>query len=369
MSVPFIDLKRFEDGFVQQWMSKIEDLTINTRFIGGDEVSNFETSLKEKCRVDYVIGCASGTDALQLALRAAGIGPGDKVLIPDSTFWATFEAVVNVGASPWTVDITLEDLQMDYEIFIKAAEEQRPKAAMLVHLYGWGSSRINDFRKYCKENDIILIEDGAQSFGVEIDGESIYKDAFISTLSFYPAKVFGAAGDAGAVLTSDENMAERIRSLANHGREAHYAHGLSGWNSRLDTFQAAFMNLALPHIKNRLDSRRKTAEGYTERLTKMGVKCVSPPEGYLENGYLNATLHDPEIRSKLVNLLKEKGIGFGIVYPGAVSEQKGAEGLIGGQIGGDEARKLSKSVLNLPLFQYMTDEEFEEVISVVGEVY
>lgn len=365
MSVPFIDLKRYETGFLSSWNEKIAELTRDALFIGGREVAAFEKSLCQENDVEFAIGCANGTDAIQLALRASGVGRGDIVLIPDSTFWATFEAVVNVNADPVVVDINRADLQMDFDLFKQAGEKYKPKAAILVHLYGWGSGKLDEYRAYCKDKKIILIEDGAQAYGVQWKGNSIYKNAEISTISFYPAKVLGAAGDAGAVLTSSSVVAERLRSLANHGREEHYAHGSVGWNSRLSSLQAAFLNLTIPHLQKRLLSRRHFAQLYRERLKDKGILTISPPAGYQENGYLNVCLFEKDKRAKIMTVLKEKGIGFGNVYPGAVSDQKGAGPYLKGQVGGENARWLSESVLNLPLFAYMTDEEFEEVITVL----
>ena len=363
MAVPFIDLKRFEAGFLDTWNKKVAELSLNTQFMGGPEVTNLEASLSKNNQVKHALGCANGTDAIQLALRASNVGKGDTVLVPDSTFWATFEAVVNVAADPVTVDINRSDLQMDYDLFCEAVEKYKPKAAILVHLYGWGSSRLEDFRSYAKKKNVVLIEDGAQCYGVLYRGESIYKNASSSTISFYPAKVLGAAGDAGAVLTDDDALAERIRSLANHGREAHYAHGSVGWNSRLDTLQATFLNLGLEHFPKRLASRQTIARNYRDVLGTMNIQTMAPPEGYTENGYLNVTLHENKKREELKKILGDKGIGFGVVYPGPVSEQKGAENFIKGKVGGENAKWLSESVLNLPLFPYMTDKEFDEVIS------
>jgi len=363
VAVPFIDLKRFEPGFLDTWNKKVAELSVNTQFMGGPEVTNLEATLAKNNQIKHALGCANGTDAIQLALRASGIGKGDTVLVPDSTFWATFEAVVNVAADPVTVDINRSDLQMDFDLFCEAIEKYKPRAAILVHLYGWGSSRIEEFRAHAKKQNVILIEDGAQCYGVTYRGDSIYKNALSSTISFYPAKVLGAAGDAGAVLTNDDVIAEKVRSLANHGREAHYAHGSVGWNSRLDTLQATFLNLGLEHFQKRLESRQNNARRYREVLAKMNIQTVAPPEGYVENGYLNVTLHENKKREELKTILGNKGIGFGVVYPGPVSEQKGAENFIKGKVGGENAKWLAESVLNLPLFPYMTDDEFNEVIS------
>ncbi len=362
MPVPFIDLKRFEDGFLDTWNEKVADMTRNTQFVGGPEVDKLEKTLAEQNGAKFAVGCSSGTDAIQLALRAVGVGRGDVVLVPDSTFWATFEAVVNVNGDPVTVDINSDDLQMDFEAFKAAAEKHKPKAAILVHLYGWGSAKLDEFRSYCREKKIPLIEDGAQSYGVEWKGKSIYSEAHIGTISFYPAKTLGAAGDAGAVITDSEEVAEKMRSLANHGREQHYAHGDVGWNARLSSIQAAFLNQSLEHFPARLASRRAIAKKYEEVLPTLGINCVKPPEGYTENGYLNVTLHDPEVREKLKKALGDAKIGFGVVYPGPISEQKGAESYIKAKEGGKNAKDLSERVLNLPLFPYMTDAEFDEVI-------
>lgn len=367
MGVPFIDIKRFEPGFLDSWEKKVAEMSKNTAFIGGPEVSALEASMIKENQVKYAISCANGTDAIQLALRAVGVGVDDKVVIPDSTFWATFEAVVNCGASPVTVDTNPEDLQMDFDEFEKAIDEIKPKAAIIVHLYGWGSSRLADFRELCKKKNIPLIEDGAQSYGVKYKGESIYKGAYVSTVSFYPAKVLGAAGDAGSVITNDEELANKIRVLSNHGRISHYEYGLVGWNSRMDSFQAAFLNLSLANFPARLKSRIDAAERYIKELPGIGVNVVSPPKDYGQNGYCNVTLFENAKREKLIEHLKSKGIGYGIIYPGAMSDQPGAKGVLIKRFGKHKTGELCASILNLPLFAYMKPEEIDEVILAVKE--
>ena len=365
MPVPFIDLKRFEPDFLPRWEEKCREVSRNTMFVGGPEVARLEQRLQERSGAAGVVGCANGTDALQIALRAAGVGPGDVVLIPDATFWATFEAVVNVGARVVTVDIDMDDLQMDLELFKQAVREYRPKAAILVHLYGWVSAKLKEFRALCREEEVLLVEDGAQAFGVTADGESVYKDAFLSTISFYPAKVLGACGDAGAVYCSSEELAKTVRTLANHGRTTHYGHGYVGWNSRMGGFEGAYLNLCLDYIDERIESRRSVARAYRDRFQKIGVRHCSPPEGIEENGYLSVALFDPEIRPKIQEILKENGIGFGVVYPGAMSRQPGADGYLVGRIGGEKADLLCRSVLNMPLFAYMEPGEWEEALAVL----
>jgi len=363
MSVPFIDLRRFEPDFLDRWAERAADIAANTRFVGGPDVARLEARLAAEADVPVAIGCANGTDALQLALRAVGVGEGDVVLIPDATFWATFEAVLNVGARVVTVDIDPRDLQMDFDAFTEAVERYRPTAAILVHLYGWGSARLDDFRALCREREIALVEDGAQSWGTTWQGASIYRDALISTVSFYPAKVLGACGDAGAVLCRDEALGERVRRLGNHGRTSHYEHGMVGWNSRLGGFEAAWLDLSMDYLDERLASRRTAAAAYRERLAPLGIRTVGPPAGYVENGYLGVTLHEPEQRPAVEAVLRERGIGFGVVYPGAMSRQPGAaEGLVG-QVGGEQADLLARGVLNPPLFAGITTDEVDEVVA------
>ena len=365
MAVPFIDLRRFEPGFLDLWADRCREVSAETRFVGGPDVTRLENRLAEQCGVAAVVGCANGTDALQLALRAAGVEPGDRVLIPDATFWATFEAVVNCGGKPVTVDIDDVDLAMDFELFRQAVERYRPRAAILVHLYGWGSARLADFRAFCRRRSLPLIEDAAQAYGVEWRGESIFRGARLATLSFYPAKVLGACGDAGAVLAEDQEEASTLRQLGNHGRADHYHHDLVGWNSRLGGLDAAYLDLCLDYLPARLASRRRAAERYRQALADLELRAVEPPADYRENAYLNVTLIDPDRRGAVEATLRRHQIGFGNTYPCAISKQPGAAEFLDAAVGGERADRLARSVLNLPLFAHITDAEVDQVVAVM----
>lgn len=367
MTVPFIDLRRFEPGFLERWYETVRHLTEQTHFVGPPEVAELEAALADRLEVLHAVACANGTDALQMALRASGVGPGDVVLISDATFWATYEAVVNCGGRPVTVDIDPDDLQMSFEAFERAVLEYRPKAAILVHLYGWGSARLAEFRQFCHRHHLPLIEDGAQVYGSRIGEGSIFRGCHLATLSFYPAKVLGACGDAGMILCSDAELAVTLKQLGNHGRSAHYGHVEVGWNSRMGGFEAAYLLLSLDYMEERLRSRRWAAEEYRRRLAPLGIRCVAPPEGQTENGYLNVTLHDPEHRPLIAEALREQGIGCGIVYPGTVSAQPGARQTLAGRVGGEQAEALSQQVLNLPLFAHITEEEIAKVVAAVAD--
>ena len=358
MRVPFIDITRHEEGFVPQWIEKVAQMTTEAQFIGGPEVKSLEDRLSGYCETKFVISCANGTDAIQLALRALAVGSDDVVLVPNATFWATFEAVVNVGAIPVTVDIDLSDGGIDLTAFEEAIKAENPKAAVIAHLYGWGTKNLQSLRALCLENDVYLVEDGAQAFGVEYEGAPIYAGGLISTVSFYPAKVLGAAGDAGAVMTNDAALAARGRRLANHGRTEHYGYANVGWNSRMDALQAAYLNLSLDHMGARIASRRATAEEYRQLLPAIGMTPMSAPKSYNENGYCNVCLiEDPVLKLHIEAVLQIKKVGFGNIYPGTMSTQKGAKLYLKAHYGGENSNQLAKSVLNLPLFAYITPEE------------
>jgi len=371
MAVSFIDLRRFESGFQEAWQRQVAEMSARAEFIGGQSVARLEERLREATGAREVVSCANGTDALQLALRAVGVGRDDIVLVPDLTFWATYEAVVNVNATPYTVDCTKADQSIDVDLVAELLVSIKPKAVIVVHLYGWGTARLAELRELCRDAGVALIEDSAQAYGVKVDGDSIFKGAQIATTSFYPAKVLGAAGDGGAVFCEDKALADTVRRLSNHGRTAHYGHGDVGWNSRLDSLQAAFLNLSLDHIDARLESRRASANIYREKLGNRfpGFTVADAPPGYEENGYCNVCfVDDLAVKARLEAALKEKQIGFGNIYPSPLSKQPGATAYLKGQAGGDTAAWLCSHVINLPLFPYMTDSEIAEVVDTVSAV-
>ena len=368
MKVPFIDLKRFEDGFLEAVNAKLSSMVMEAQFIGGPEVSRLEERLQDALDVRHAVTCANGTDAIQLALRALGVGRGDVVLTPNVTFWATFEAVVNVGADAVTIDVDALDGGVSLSAMAEAIDAIKPKAAVIAHLYGWGTRRLAEVRALCRDRSVLLVEDGAQCYGTSFNERSIYEGALISTTSFYPAKVLGGAGDGGAVFTNDDDLAERVRRLGNHGRSAHYGHSDVGWNSRLDAPQAAYLNICLDHVAARIESRRRSALFYQQILPELGIDVMHPPEAFGENGYCNVCMvADTSKRTQLMAALKSEGIGFGVIYPGVMSAQVGAKGFHKGHFGSDAGEKFCSSVLNLPLFPYMREAELERVVEVIGQ--
>ncbi|MDX1919296.1 MAG: DegT/DnrJ/EryC1/StrS family aminotransferase [Candidatus Caenarcaniphilales bacterium] len=374
--VPFINLRfeeDFEDKVMQRWKMALD----SRGFIAGEACKELEESILEFTKAKYFTPCANGTDAIQLALRAVGVGKNDKVLLPDFTFWATYEAVLNVAAEPIMVDINPQDFQMDFDLFVLACEKYKPKAAIIVHLYGWCSARLDEFRSYCKKNEIFLIEDGAQSIGSKFNGEPIFQSAFLATTSFYPAKVLGAAGDAGGVFSSNREINEVCTKLANHGRSSHYGHEYVGWNSRMDELQAHFLVESLKHLQARIDSRREAEHKYLNfqkqnmQNLNLPLQMKECPSNVASNGYLQVSIAKTSFK-ELSAKLKEFGIGTGNVYPSPMSAQVGAKSLIQGEpllVTKDKVTyEVSSKVINLPLFPYITDPELQVVMNALKKV-
>ncbi len=368
-SVPFIDLRHelgFEEAVLARWTKALKDRA----FIGGIASQEQERLICQYCETEHFIGCANGTDAMQLALRAVGVGTGDLVVLPDFTFWATYEAVINVGAVPVLVDVDEADLQMDFALFEQACALYKPKAALIVHLYGWSSRRLLDFRALCAKLEIPLVEDGAQALGSEHLGEKIFAGALIASTSFYPAKVLGAAGDAGGIFTRDKELAERCLKLGNHGRSSHYGHDLVGWNSRLDELQAHYLVESLARLDSRIQSRKDSLFKYEQFFagqdaSLLPLSFLAEPTGTIGNGYLQVSLCKTNY-AELAPKLKAAGIGTGNVYPSSISAQPGiASGTI---IHAPErkANHLAQRILNLPLFPYMLAEELAYVFRVLA---
>lgn len=358
MNVPFIDLSRSvrrigHETVLADWRQVLE----KTQFVGGEPVTQFEAKMQQKLGVKHFISCANGTDALMIALQAGGVGPGKKVALPNLTFWATYEAVAQVGAQPVLIDVEAEHLQMDLKEFKAAYERFRFDAAIFVHLLGWTSGELLELRRYCAERKIFLVEDGAQAFGVEIDGESVFKNAQIATHSFYPAKVLGGVMDGGGISMNDDTLADLSRRLCNHGRSSHYSYSHVGWNSRMGGVQAAWLNRCAPLIDEFIESRRKALALYENLLADENqIRLHRAPANVRGNAYLMvATLrqHDGEL---MVKKMKDLGIGCGRVYPETMDVQEPAKNALRVSDLG-VSRAFCKHVINLPMFAYITDEE------------
>lgn len=323
----------------------VDDLLRWREFIGGGPTTQlFEKNLAAKLDAKHAVAVANGTDAIQLALRAAGIERGHRVAIPNLTFWATLEAVVNVGATPVLIDVDKDDLQMSLSEFVRAHRARRFDGAVLVHLFGWCSTQLAEFRGFCRESRITLVEDGAQAFGVQSDGESVFADADVITTSFHPAKVIGAIGDGGAVLTNNARTAQRVRVLANHGRIGHDEYAAIGWNSRMDAIQAAWLLRALEVSDTVVENRLATVLERYDTHVRPTIRS---------NGYMNVRqVDDPAALSLRLHAL---GIETRRVYHRTLADQPAAHGAaipVGSLM---VSRQFAERVINLPLYYGMGD--------------
>jgi UDP-2-acetamido-2-deoxy-ribo-hexuluronate aminotransferase len=362
MSVPFIDLKRVALLAAGAAQAEWQRLVANAEFMGGPSVAAFEQELATALGAKHAISCGNGTDALCIGLQALGVRAGHKVALPNLTFWASYEGIAQLGATPLLIDVNPQTLQMDFEALKRAHRQLGFDAVVLVHLLGWATPELFEFRDFCRQNSVLLLEDGAQSFGVQVGGKSVYAGASAVTLSFYPAKVLGGCMDGGALLTDDAETAARFRNLCNHGRTAHYAYGRVGWNSRMGALHAEWLRAMLKHAGDILKERRALETAYQGLFAELPdvITPYSAPRGVLGNGYLAVAAlkhHEPQV---IAERLQRAGIGTGRVYPETLDVQPPATAALRY---GDLAvgRAFCARVLNLPLFYGMTREEFAEV--------
>ena len=319
--VPFVDLPRLVRRFSARVEGDWAEVLERCEFVGGPTVARLEARLAEQLGLPHVVGCASGTSALIIALQALGVRAGAKVALPNLTFWATYEAIAQLGATPVLVDVDPDDLQLSLGELRRAHDRERFGFAVLPHLFGWTSARLRELRALCDERAIALIEDGAQCFGVEAGGAPVLSGARVATLSFYPAKVVGGALDGGAILCRDRADAERARLLCNHGRVSHYSYAHVGWNSRMGGLQASFVLRALEELPFILDTRRRALEQYAAFARAHAIKLHGPPEGVVGNGYLAVFAARGGDGARLAAELSRRGIGVARTYPETLDAQ------------------------------------------------
>lgn len=314
MRVPFVDLKAQYLSLKPELDAAIAEVVSATAFISGRYAAAFEEAFAGYIGVENCIAVANGTDALEIALQAIGIGPGDEVIVPANTFFATAEAVANIGARPVFVDCEPHF----YNIDVDKIEEKitpRTKAIIPVHLYGL-PAEMDGVMTIARKHGLTVVEDCAQSHGADYKARRTGTFGNIATFSFYPGKNLGAYGDAGAIVTNDAATADRARLIANHGQPAKYQHTLIGRNSRMDGIQAAVLSTKLRHLDTWLDARRRNAERYNELLADTGIPLPVPPD------YSRHTYHLYVVRVKdrdtVAARLNEAGVATGLHYPTAV---------------------------------------------------
>jgi dTDP-4-amino-4,6-dideoxygalactose transaminase len=361
--VPLVDLRLQHQRIRDEVLAAITEVMDTTAFVLSPQVAVFERQFADYCGVAHTIGVGNGTDAIEIALRAAGIGPGDEVIVPANTFVATAEAVVRAGAT-----LVLADCDDDYLIDAESVREHvtgRTRAVVAVHLYGQTApvERLRDILGA----GILVVEDAAQAQGARRLGARAGSLGDVAATSFYPGKNLGAYGDGGAVMTSSDVIDERARQLRNHGGIRKYQHDMIGTNSRLDGIQAAVLSIKLAVLDVWNDERRLAAKTYAGLLDGLpGVVAPSVAEGNEPVWHLYV-VQVPE-RDRIVAELNAAGIGAGIHYPLPVHQLPAFAHL--GHSRGDfpVAERQAPTILSLPLYPGITDDQQERVVAELARV-
>lgn len=363
MNIPLMDLSGSYEDIYEEVSNKIKYCIDNTSFIGGIEVQNFEKEFASYCDSKYAISCGNGTDALILALKSLGIGKGDTVVTVPNTFIATTEAITSVGASIKFVDINEKTFTMDpqkLEILIKKnSNDDNIKAIIPVHLYGQMAD-MDPIKEIADKYNLKIIEDSAQAHGATYKDKNPGYYGNIATFSFYPGKNLGAFGDAGGVITNDEKISNNLRMLANHGRVEKYEHSIEGYNSRLDTIQAAVLRVKLKYLDKWTNLRKQKVDIYNDFLS--GLESIETP---VERNNSKHVYHVYVIRVKNRDMirkkLKEKGISTGIHYPIPLHMQKAYNYLNYKEGDFPITEKTSQEILSLPLWPEISYEQIERI--------
>jgi dTDP-4-amino-4,6-dideoxygalactose transaminase len=364
--VPGFDLQRAVAqvaGEVQErWLS----LTERTAFVGGAEVEDFERAFAGYLSTAGCVGVANGTDALELAIRALDLEPGDEVIVPSFTFIATAAAVSLAGGRPVFADVESTTLNLDPDD-LRRRITGRTVGVIGVHLYG-RPCQVDAIVEICRQHGIWLVEDAAQTHGARWQGTSVGNFGQLSTWSFYPSKNLGCFGDGGAVTGNDTELLDRVRLLANHGRKVHYEHSEVGRNSRLDALQAAVLNCRLPGLEADNERRRQIAQTYRQALSKVGDLRLLQDHPDALPVYHQLTVLTSQ-RDELRDHLTARGIGSAIHYPRALHLQPAfaVSGVPASELPVAEAA--GGQVLCLPMFPQLTDSEVQTVCKAVVDFF
>jgi dTDP-4-amino-4,6-dideoxygalactose transaminase len=364
MNVPFLDLKVQFREIEHEVLPMVKEAMENAAFIGGPQVSGFETEFAAFCGSKHCAGVNSGTDALRFALMAAGVGPGDEVITVSHTFIATTEAVSQAGAKPVFVDIDPKTYNIDVSK-IPAAITAKTKAIVPVHIYGQPAD-MDPLLEIAGKNNLAVIEDACQAHGALYKKRKAGSMGLIGCFSFYPGKNLGAYGEGGAVVTGNQEMAEKIRMIRDHGQAKKYYHDLEGYNGRLDAIQAGVLRIKLRRLEGWNESRRRNAGYYDALLSRIpGVTIPFQADFAASVYHLYVILVDD--RDGLQKYLGEKGIGTGLHYPVPLHLQKAYAGQ--GYKEGDfpVTESVANRLLSLPMFPELRKEQIEYVANSIKQ--
>ncbi len=368
MKVPLLDLKVQNDSVRKEVDAAIKRVLDSNGFILGAEVQALEQELAAYCQTEYAVGCASGTDALLLALMALDVKAGDEVITTPYSFFATVSAITRLGATPVFVDIDPQTYNLDVAQ-IESKITDKTKAIQPVHLYGQCAA-MEDLQRISQKYNVALVEDAAQAIGAEDAGKRAGAMSEIGCFSFYPSKNLGAMGDAGLMTTNDESLAEKLTALRVHGSFERYRHKWVGLNSRLDAMQAAILRVKLPHLDEWSESRRRNAANYRKLFADAGLteEITLPYEREnVRHIYNQFVVRVPENRDALKQFLAENEIGTDIYYPISLHLQECFEYLGYKENDFPESEKASRETLALPIYPELTGEQQEYVVEKIAE--
>jgi dTDP-4-amino-4,6-dideoxygalactose transaminase len=364
--IPMLDIKAQQAPLRAELKQAMERVMDAAHYIMGPDVAALEKEMAEHLRVKHTIGCANGSDALVMAVQALGIQPGDEVITTTFSFFATAGSIARIGAKPVFVDVDPLTYNLD-PAQIEAKITARTKAIMPVHLYGQ-MTPMEPIMEIAKKRGLLVIEDCAQAVGSAENGRIAGTIGNIGTLSFFPSKNLGCFGDGGMMMTNDDALAEKMRSLRVHGASSkqRYFHEEVGMNSRLDTLQAAILRVKLPHLSAWSEARRKNADHYDQLFAKVkGVRTPvrAPGMTHIYNQY---TIRVPK-RDELQARLNAEKIGNAVYYPLPLHLQK-CFAYLGGKAGDcPKAEAAANEVISIPIYGELTPAQIERVVSVVEQ--
>lgn len=363
MNVPFVSFRPMERELDADLRAAFERVYDRSWYIEGEEDAAFEQAFAQYCGAEHCIGCGNGLDALMLALKALGVGKGDEVIVPSNTYIATALAVTYTGATPVFVEPDIRTYNIDPSR-IEGAITPRTKAIMPVHLYGQPCD-MDPIMAIAKKHGLYVVEDCAQAHGATYKGKRIGTFGAAAGFSFYPGKNLGALGDAGASVTNDKTLADKIRALGNYGSDYKYHHVYQGNNSRLDELQAAFLSAKLPHLDRMNQERRRIAARYLSEIDNPLLTLPYTLPGTEPVWHIFAVRCG--CRDELAEYLKEAGIGTNKHYPipmhlqGAYAELNLPKGSL------PIAEEISATQLSLPMYYGMTEDEVSYVVEKLNQ--
>ncbi len=364
MNIQMVDMKKMYEEIRSRVEPKVSEVLSGGYYIGGPEVKAFEEKAAAYIGVKHAIGCANGTDALQIAMMALDIKPDDEIITTPFTFIATAETVRILGATSVFVDIDPETYNIDPEK-IEAAITPKTKAIIPVHLYGQAADmdRINAI---AKKHGIAVIEDNAQGFGARYKGKMLGSLSDIATVSFYPAKNLGAAGDGGLMLTNSDELESKVRMIANHGQNERYKHHVLGVNSRLDAIQATILNIKLDFLDQWNEKRRQAAARYKKNLESTAIIPFEHPDSYHIYHQFSIQVKS---RDDLQRYLTDNKIPSAIHYPIPLHLQHAFADMGLGKGSFPTAEKVAEGIISLPMHPHITDEEIDHISDKIKEFY